>query len=128
MSRTTETAVTAAIDTSLTSVQVNAFIDDASAWVDQYLASKSLSATILEKIEKYLACHFITLRDPRLRSGKLDDVSETYQRDTVTTEYLKAAAALDPTGTIEDRLISGRHKVSFRVGAGYDSSLDLPAP
>ncbi len=127
MARTSETAVRAAIETSLTSKQINAFIDDANAWVDQFLASAGLSTTILEKIEKFLACHFVTLRDPRLRSTKLKDVSETYQRDTVTTEYLKAAAALDPTGTVEDRLISGRHKLTFRVGAGFDSELDLPA-
>ena len=130
MARTDETAVTAAIDTDLNSKQVNAFIEDASLWVDEFLASlpSPSPAPVLAAIEKYLACHLITLRDPRLKSVKLDKVSETYQRDSTTTEYLKQAAALDKSGTVEDRLISGRHKVTYRVGSGFDSKLDLPAP
>lgn len=119
--RTDSSAVLAAIDTDLTTVQVDAFISDASVWVDENLTTSSLSDTLLEKIEKYLTCHFITLRDPRLRSANVGDVSETYQRDTQVTEYLMAAMALDPTGRVADAFGTrkDRTRVSYRVGTGY---------
>lgn len=126
MARVTEAEVTAIIDTDLTSAQVQAFIDDASGWIDDNLADAGLFDATLKRIEKYLAAHFITLRDPRIRSGTIGDVSETYQRDTQVTEYLKAAAGMDPTGIIGDRLMGGRPRAHFRVGAGYDGRRDLP--
>lgn len=121
MARTNEAAVSLAIDTTLTTAQIDAFIADASAWVDAYLTDAGLTSAVLTLIEKYLACHFVTLRDPRLKAGKADDLSEDYQRDANVTEYLKAAAALDPTGEVESQFIAakGRAKGVFRVGAGY---------
>lgn len=119
--RTDASAVLSAIDTDLTTAQVNAYISDASVWVDDQLTNSNLSDVLLEKIEKYLACHFVTLRDPRLRSGSLGDVSETYQRDTQVTEYLMAAMALDPTGRVADAFGDRKDKfrMSYRVGTGY---------
>jgi len=119
--RTDSSAVLAAIETDLTTTQVDAFISDASAWVDANLVNDSLSDTLLEKIEKYLACHFITLRDPRLTDAAAGDVREKYQRDTSITEYLKAAMALDPTGKIADAFgdRSKKYRMTYRVGTGY---------
>lgn len=128
MARTDEAAVTLAIDTSLTTAQIEAFIEDAHVVVDDIAAKDStIPAAKLTLIEKYLACHLVTLRDPRLTKGVLADVQETYQRDAEMTEYLKAAIALDPTGTIEDAF-TDRPVFGFRVSAGYDSDLSkLPA-
>lgn len=128
MARTTESAVVLTIDTSLTTAQIEAFIDDASTFVDDIAAKDStIPDAKLTLIEKYLACHLITLRDPRLTKAALGDVNESYQRDPKMTEYLKAAIALDPTGLIEGAF-TDRPVFSFRVGAGYDADLTkLPA-
>lgn len=122
MARTNATAVRLILDTDLTSPQLEEFITDASLWVDNNITSGSLSAAILEAIEKYLAAHFACLRDPRLTQARLGDVAETYQR----SEYLKVAAALDTTGAVADKLMEGRPRLMFRVGEGYDATLDLP--
>jgi hypothetical protein len=120
MARTTEAAVRLAIDTDLTSDQVLAFIDDASTFVDDIAsADTTISSAKLTLIEKYLAAHFVTLRDPRLKASKIGDTSDTFQRDDEVSEYLKAAIALDPTGTIDDAFDDERNKFRFRVGTGY---------
>lgn len=118
MARTSLTAVKDAIETSLEDWQVTAFIDDANVWVTARLASEGLSSSVLERIEKYLACHFVTLRDPRLRTGTFGDTTETYQRDTQVTEYLKSAAALDPTGTVEEAFIHSDKGSRFTYSFG----------
>lgn len=117
------TEVQTVIDTDLTSGQITQFIADASAWVDDQLAGTGASATILALIEKYLACHLITLRDPRLKQTAVGDVQETYQRNLYVTEYLKAAMALDATGKVADAFGPKRMNQTaarFRVGAGFN--------
>lgn len=128
MARTNAADVKNAIDTSLTDAQVSAFIDDASVVVDDIAsADATITSAKLTLIEKYLAAHFVTLRDPRLTKAALADVQESYQRDAEMTEYLKAAIALDPTGIIEDAF-TDRPVFGFRVSAGYDDDLTkLPA-
>lgn len=120
MARTTEAAVTLAIDTSLTTAQINAFIDDASAFVDSIAAADStIPAAKLTLIEKYLASHFITMRDPRLKASKVGDAADTFQRDGEVSEYLKAAMALDPTNLIRDAFDDEKRSFRFKVGTGY---------
>ena len=130
MARTTVSAVQAIIDTSLTDPQIQAFIDDASLWVDTFLegACTALTTAILTAIEKYLAAHLITARDARLKSGKFDDVAEAYQRDAVVSEYLRAAISLDPCGIVTEKFLEQekRRPAKFRVGEGFDDDLDLP--
>lgn len=120
MARTTEAAVKLAIDTDLASAQITAFIDDASAVVDDIAsADTTITSAKLTLIEKYLACHFVTLRDPRLRSSKVGDTTDTFQRDTQVTEYLQAAMALDPTGTVRATFDADKAPFRFRAGTGY---------
>lgn len=127
MARVNETEVKLVIDTSLTTPQIEALIGDANLWVNEHLGGyTSLSADLLKAIEKYLAAHLVTLRDPRLTRAQLNDVAETYQRDKTVSEYLKTAASLDPTGTVKDELLGGGKKATFRVSEGYDDTLDLP--
>ena len=105
MARVTHAEVTARIETSLGTTQVEAFIDDANLWVTDFLSGEGLSTGRLKRIELYLACHYVTLRDPRLRRQAVEDVAETYQRDTAVTEYLRQAIAEDPTGIVKGRLL-----------------------
>lgn len=122
MARTNEAAVALAIDSDLTSAQIVAFIDDASAFVDAIAAADAtVTAARLTLIEKYLACHFVTLRDPRSKTAKLGDTADTLQRDPEVTEYLKAAMALDPTNTIRGAFDDETREFRYRVGAGYAS-------
>lgn len=121
MARTNISDVLDVIETSLSQEQVSAFIDDANLWVTDFLGGEGLSSGRLEKIEKYLACHYITLRDPRLRQAALDDVRETYQRDTQVTEYLRQAVAEDPTGIVKSTLLDQEESARLRWKVGvYD--------
>lgn len=130
MARVDADAVLGIIDTELKTARIEDFITDAHVWVNKFLngVCTSLTETELTVIEKYLAAHFITLKEPRLKQVKLGDVSETYQRDDKVTEYLTTAASFDPCGIIEDHLIpsSTKKRVQFRVGEGFDDDLDLP--
>lgn len=120
MARTTEAAVKLTIDTTLSTAQIDAFIADASAIVDDISSADSTIGTAkLTLIEKYLAAHFVTLRDPRLKGQKVGDTTDTLQRDPEVSEYLKAAIALDPTGTIRDAFDDEKVQFRFRVGTGY---------
>lgn len=127
MARTSEAAVKLIIDTNLTTAQVEQFIDDASLTVTTLLGGAGLGSSLLEQIERYLAADLICARDARLTSARMGDVQEGYQRDKQVSEYLRKAVGMDPTGTLEDRLMpTGRPKVSFRTAEGYDDQLDLP--
>lgn len=123
--RTDYEAVQSRLETDLSSGQITNFIGDASLWVDENLVGEGLSAALLTKIELYLSCHLVTLRDPRVTQAKIGDTAETYARDKKITEYLKAAVALDPTGNVSDSWIVSEDdfKVRFRVGQGFDPTL-----
>lgn len=127
MARTNEVAVRAILDTDLDAQAIQAFIDDASAWVTDELSTSSLGTARLTMIEKYLAAHFCTLRDPRLKSGRLGDVQETYQRDGEVSEYLKHAASLDSTGAVQDAFLNvdERHPVVFEAGTTFQDETAL---
>lgn len=129
MARTNAAAVQLVIDTGLTVAQIDAFIDDASAWVDTHLVGRCdrLGVSELTIIEKYLSAYFITLREPRITEKRRQDVWDTYQRDKEASEYLKVAAKFDPCGIVEDAFKdSDGRRFLFRVGKGFDDTLDLP--
>lgn len=123
MPRSSVSAIQDVIDTDLSSIQITAFLGDANAWVTANLASSGLTATILEKIEKYLACALIRLRDLGLSSGGFDGVTEQYQVDPKVTGYLHTAADFDTTGTIRETFMAPPERTRFRayVGTGYAS-------
>jgi len=128
--RTTETAVREIISTSLTTAQVNAFIADANLFVTEEVAAEdaSISAGRLELIERYLACALIRLRDLGLANVSWSKVSETYQVDPVVTDYLKRAAAFDPTGKIKSTFMPTDvgFVAKFRVGETFREDADDP--
>lgn len=126
--RTTETAVKEIISTSLTTAQVTAFIQDANLFVTEEVAAEdaSISAARLELIERYLACALIRLRDLGLSSATWSKVSEVYQVDPAVTDYLKRAAAFDPTGRIKAVFMPepGGFVAKFRVGETFHEDAD----
>lgn len=121
MARTNEAAVGLAIHTSLTSPQVDAFIDDANVWVTAYLGAEGLAEAILERIERYLACALIRTRELGIKSGSFEGVQESYQVDPEVTDYLKRAAGFDPTGNVREHFLApaNRTQFEFRTGTGY---------
>lgn len=123
MARVRHDEVVAIIDTDAGLEQVQAAIGDASTWVDAHLvgACSRLTDALLVVIEKYLAAHLLTARDPRLKSAKRGDVSETYVGSDENDQYILTAARMDPCGIVRREFLGSRG-VLFRVGAGYDSS------
>ena len=128
MPRTTETAVREIISTSLTTAQVSAFIADADLFVTEEVAAEdpSISAARLELIVRYLACALVRLRDLGLKSVTWSKVSETYQVDSEMTDYLRRAAAFDPTGKVKQMFMPepGGFVARFRVGETYHEDAD----
>lgn len=60
------------------SLDVDAFIDDATTLVDEYLTTSGYSDALLEKIEKYLTAHLITMRQRQLTEEAFGDASRKY--------------------------------------------------
>ncbi|KKL19137.1 hypothetical protein LCGC14_2468510 [marine sediment metagenome] len=121
--RTNETDVKNVLSTNLTKPQIQAFIGDASLWVDEEIVggTPTLGADRLKVIEKYLACALIRLRDLGLKAAKFDDINEQYQVDPDLTDYLTRAAAFDTTGAIRRAFLAPKDTrvVQHRFGTLY---------
>lgn len=96
------------------------FIETANVVVDQHLADKISNASLLEKIELYLAAHFVALTTERgglVRSSAMD-AAETYanvfESGFRSTRYGQQALALDYTSTLTS-IASGKLTARFRI-------------
>lgn len=103
--RTTVAAVKATIPTRLEDAVIARYIEDAALWVDRRLMGRpGVTPEVAEAVERYLAAHLVAVgADPRLTSVRVGDVAETYARaggEDGVTDYLRAAAAADPTGRV----------------------------
>ena len=91
-------------DTELTNAQLAAFVNSAHYVIQNNLLSRGLGTDILTEIHKYLAAHFASLRDQRIQSERVADVSMTYQGKTgmylESTYYGQMALTLDTSGTL----------------------------
>ncbi len=115
-------------DTDLDDTSVLPFLEDASTWVDNYLASgqcAGLGEGKLPIIEKYLAAHLASLVSS-LGAGDLiqaqrADVSERYAGlgDGEATRYIAVAAAMEPCGIVAEHWMRKPRLKAF-VGAGYN--------
>jgi len=138
MPRTTEAAVREVIGTSLTTAQINAFINDSNIFVTEEVvpsgASQSISLTTarLEIIERYLACALIRLRDLGLKDASWSKVTENYQVDPEVTDYLLRASAMDPTGRIRAKFMPPdppqvfTYPAKLRIGETFHEDADDP--
>jgi hypothetical protein len=111
--RVTEAQVKEVIDTELTEEQVRPFLDAASALVDDTLltddegVSLGYGDTILAQIEKWLAAHFVAVRDPRITEEELGEGRARYAVPTggkglEATVYGKQAMVLDHKGILKE--------------------------
>ena len=101
MPRVEHREVVAIIDTTLT--DVHPFIDTANIIVTDKLSSIH-DDTLLKEIEKWLAAHFVAIRDRRPQSETLGNASVTYQGQTGlgldATLYGQQVKVLDTSGVL----------------------------
>lgn len=108
--RVTPDEVKEIFDTAVAAPVIEAFITTANTFIDANLSDSGLSEVMLTEIEKYLAAHFLCLRDPRAKSENIaGEYSVTYQvsqggiygiSGLASSEYGQTALALDTTGTL----------------------------
>ena len=95
-------------------------IDTANLLITEHLASVGLSDRMLQKIELYLAAHYVALTEEgggltRSKLGDGDDsFANVYDQGLRSTRYGQNALALDTTGTLS-RVAQTQLKADFRV-------------
>lgn len=98
------------------------FIETAAALVDRVEQAGLQNSDRLELIERWLAAHFYTVRDPRTTSESAGPVSATYQSvvgpGLRTSQYGQVAITLDETGTL--RKISEPVEISVHFLGQHD--------
>ncbi len=103
------------------SVILASMIDTANIYVDTHLSGAGHSKAILEKIELYLASHFVALTDERgaLMASKMGDARDEWETSILSsglgsTRFGQAAITLDSTGILAG-VGTARLKAEFRV-------------
>lgn len=125
MARTDVTDVKAIFETDLTDPQLQLFVGDANAIVTERLGGEGLGVDLLERIERYVAAHLASTRDPRTLSTDVGDASAKFEGrvrsfDRVgfaSTFYGQQALALDPTGKLGT---AGKRRASVTVALPDD--------
>lgn len=116
MGRCTGVEVKEILDTVLTEDEVIPFITAANLVVTDMLSSSSLSTAMLKEIEKWLAAHFVAIRDPRISRENTEEVSATYHGKSDMgldhTPYGQQVRLLDTTGAMTNL---GKRKASVEV-------------
>lgn len=117
--------VCAIVDTDLVNDQVEPFIATANVFVDENLIlDPPLSDAILTQIETYLAAHFLTLFEPRVKQEAADGTRFVYESDTAlglsSSKFGQMAMVLDPSGTLTQLNKQNRVKWQVQVGSERD--------
>ena len=90
------------VDTSITSIVP--FITVANQLVTSECTDSSLTDAILKEIERWLAAHFVAIRDMRRSSEKAGTVAENFQHslglNLQVTMYGQQACMLDTSGAL----------------------------
>jgi hypothetical protein len=98
------------------SIEVTPFIDAANALVTEILGSSALTTAHLKEIERWLAAHFIAVRDPRFSRVKIGGAEATFQGryglGLEHTSYGQQVLALDTTGKLANL---AKARASFAV-------------
>jgi hypothetical protein len=117
--RTTAELVGGLIELDLT-IDVTPFIFTASELVTEHCEGQGYTVERLELIERYLAAHFYTLRDPRVVSERAGPVQATYQSkvdlNLATSHYGQTAMMLDTVGglaVLNNRKAKRVHSVTW---------------
>lgn len=105
MPRTTSSLVSAIIEVD-SNINLTPFITFANELVTEACGALGYSAERLEMIERLLAAHFYTLRDPRPTQEQAGPVSASYQSKVglylSTSHYGQHAKLLDSLGGLAD--------------------------
>ena len=119
--RVTAKAVKEVVPTQIAdSVILANFIDTANLFVDTHLASAGHTDAILDKIELYLAAHYVALTEEQggLTRSKLGDADESfaniYGQGLKATRFGQQALAIDTTGILNS-IATTQLKAEFRV-------------
>ena len=96
------------LDTKIPDTDWQAFVDDATLFIDNIPAiANDCGADTADAVAKYLAAHFMTLRDPRQTEQGTLDASEKFQSKVDlgldSSHYGQTAKRLDCTGTLARR-------------------------
>lgn len=115
--RVTDEMVAEIIDYDSTNItDLTPFINAAHEVVDGLLSGEGYSSDLLTEIERWLAAHFLAIRDPRPKTEKTDGAATTYYgRDGLNldaTPYGQQAKVLDMNGVLAS---AGKRKASFGV-------------
>ena len=106
MARATEAEVKEIIDTELTDEQVTPFLRAANLLVTEVLSDEGYGTSLLAEIERWLAAHFVAIRDPRISKEKIGDADATYQGKTGLglnhTSYGQQVMILDVHGKLAE--------------------------
>lgn len=104
MARVTAEEVQAIISYDPAITDITPFITAANLLITQKFTGSGVSEALLKEMERWLAAHYIAIRDPRLRSEKIGDAANTYQGQEGmyldATLYGQQVKTLDPTGTL----------------------------
>lgn len=116
--RASEAMVKEIIDTDLTNEQVAPFLAAANTLVTDLLLSESYSNETLKEIERWLAAHFVAVRDPQVTQEKIGDIQATYEGKTGmglnSTRYGQQAMLLDHHGILA-RKASGKRPAEVKT-------------
>lgn len=101
--RVKQSEVKAIIDTSV--VDILPFIAIADALVTDKLTGQGLSTALLKEITRWLAAHYLAIRDPRAVTEKTGDASARYflgqeGKGLDATPYGQQVKTIDPTGIL----------------------------
>ena len=106
------TSIREIIDTQLTDSQIMGCISPAVELVKSRLSGMDMEESLLIEIRRYLAAHFVALRDPSCRvvEEKIGEASVKYDNTNsssslkldgiLSTSWGRTAASLDYTGTL----------------------------
>jgi len=119
--RVSASQVKEVIETSLAdSVVLASMINTANVYIDTHLLTAGHSASILERIELYLAAHIVALTEERgsLKGGMFGDSSEflsdVYSEGFRATRYGQMALTLDTSGILA-KLGQSKMKAELRI-------------
>jgi hypothetical protein len=116
--RCSPTEVKELLDTTLTETQVLPFLLAASLLLDTHLINAGLSVALMRELERWLAAHFVCIRDPLFMQASTDGQSMTFQRGPAkdglkATSYGQQVLLLDPTGILA--LVTSTKRASIKV-------------
>ena len=116
--RATEAMVKQIIDTDLTDEQVTPFLAVANKMVTDLLSGESYSTEMLLEIERWLAAHFVSVRDPQVTQEKIGDVQATYEGKTgmglKSTRYGQQAIEIEHHGILA-QVASGKRPAEVKA-------------